>query len=69
MGQIYVLERIGYILLCTDDAELMRFIDEVLRIVLRRDPCRGWRLPSINRESVPDTLGKKPHSEFSGTYT
>jgi len=69
MGQIDRLPRIGYTLLCTEDAELMRFIDEILRIVFRRDPCRGWRLPSVNRESVPNTLGEKTRSEFIRTYT
>ena len=69
MGQIDGLERIGYILLRTNDSELMRFIDEILRIVLRRDPCRGWRLPSVNQVSAPNMLGKKLRSDFICTYT
>ena len=36
----------GYILLCTDDAQFVWLVDEILRVVLRRDPCGGWRLPS-----------------------
>ena len=38
----------GYILLCTDNAKLVRFIDKVFRIILGRDARRGWRLPLID---------------------